>query len=99
MELRLKINGMTERTVRADPACITFEGDRAAPPWWAEAITDLVNGKKVNAIRCCRAHTGLGLKESKHIIDEIADGLNDILRNHTVVRRFELTEVTCKSSF
>jgi hypothetical protein len=39
----------------------------------AKEITQyLLDGKKVNAIKVLRAHTGLGLKESKAIID----GLN-----------------------
>ena len=36
---------------------------------WKEADQHLRDGKKVNAIKAVRQHTGLGLKEAKVLVD------------------------------
>jgi LSD1 subclass zinc finger protein len=42
------------------------------PPYEAEVISWLREGKKVQAVQVVRAHTGLGLRESKEYVEALA---------------------------
>lgn len=42
-------------------------------PIYQDVLDHLRDGKKVYAIKAYRAHTGLGLKESKAFIDHLAE--------------------------
>lgn len=42
-------------------------------PIYQDVLDHLRDGKKVYAIKAYRAHTGLGLKESKAFIDDLVE--------------------------
>ncbi len=42
------------------------------PPYEAEVLSWLREGKKVRAVQVVRAHTGLGLRESKEFVEALA---------------------------
>lgn len=42
------------------------------PPYEAEVLTWLREGKKVQAVKVVRAHTGLGLRECKEYVEALA---------------------------
>ncbi len=42
------------------------------PPYEAEVLSWLREGKKVQAVKVVRAHTGLGLRESKEYVEALA---------------------------
>jgi LSD1 subclass zinc finger protein len=42
------------------------------PPYEAEVLSWLQRGNKIEAIKIVRAHTGLGLRESKVYVEELA---------------------------
>ena len=39
--------------------------------WKSEAVVLIKEGRKISAIKLCRAETGLGLKEAKDAIDQL----------------------------
>lgn len=53
---------VTDQTTAADPWSV--------PPW-PEVVDLLRRGKKIEAIKVYRGHSGLGLKEAKDVIDEV----------------------------
>jgi ribosomal protein L7/L12 len=71
------LSGVTETHNLEDVQEYHIVGDAHAikPPWWGEVIDFLMSGKKVNAIKAHRAATGMGLKESKGVVDVIHNGL------------------------
>ncbi|MBX7168635.1 MAG: ribosomal protein L7/L12 [Pirellulales bacterium] len=52
------------------------------PAWQATALTMFEQGRVIDAIKACRAETGLGLKEAKEAVERLAaeHGLSDVVR-------------------
>jgi len=53
------------------PAPTIDSRDPWSVPPWPEIVALLRNGNKIEAIKAYRAHTGLGLKEAKDVVDEV----------------------------
>ena len=51
---------------------IAASAEAGPPPYEAEVLSWLREGKKVQAVKVVRAHTGLGLRESKEYVEALA---------------------------
>jgi large subunit ribosomal protein L7/L12 len=53
----------------ADPGAVSYGNNVAGGPWLEEVRQLKNSGKKINAIKLYREHTGVGLKEAKDVVD------------------------------
>lgn len=74
--LQTPLEGVFEFTIEeeAEPA---EPAEPERPPYEAEVLSWLREGKKIQAIKVVRAHTGLGLRECKEYVEALAvrDGM------------------------
>ena len=53
----------------ADPGAVPYGNNVAGGPWLEEVRQLKNSGKKINAIKLYREHTGVGLKEAKDTVE------------------------------
>lgn len=73
--LEAPTEGVIEFTIEepeADVPPVTSSSEPKRPSYEEEALTWLREGKKVQAIKVVRAHTGMGLRESKEYVEGLA---------------------------
>ena len=68
----INMDGTTTHHVFPDVKTFHFAHEEPEPKWMEDVKYHLAKGTKVMAIKAYRAETGLGLKESKQFIDDLA---------------------------
>ena len=70
-ELQRRVATLERERQQAVPIANAAQDPWSVPPW--PDVVRLINaGKKIEAIKVYREHTGVGLKEAKDVVDEVA---------------------------